>query len=57
MQLLTTHVAAGKVTTFEPSVPFGCNSCGERCLPVASTRYVDGLSFRPCADPYFPPSE
>jgi len=57
MQLLTTTLAAGKVTTFIPPVPFGCNSCGERCLPVASTRYVDGLSFRPSADPYFSPSE
>ena len=57
MQVLTDTLAAAKATTFVPPVPFGCNSCGERCLPVASTRYVDGLSFGPCADPYFSPAE
>jgi hypothetical protein len=57
MQALTTTLPADKVTTFVPPVPFGCNGCGDRCPPVASTRYVDGLSFRPCADPTFSPAE
>ena len=57
LQALTTTFPAGKVTTYVPPVPFGCNSCGDRCRPVASTRYLDGLSFRPCADPTFSPAE
>ena len=30
----------------------GCLGCYDTCLPVASERFPDGLSFRPCANPF-----
>ena len=44
---VTTSAAAtprGPDPIYDP----GCNGCGEVCGPVASDRYENGLSFRPC---------
>ena len=44
---VTTSAAAtprGPGPIYDP----GCNGCGEVCGPVASDRFVNGLSFRPC---------
>ena len=46
-QVLTQTVSAAGAGTYEPFFD-GCNGCGEFCAPVASTVFVDGLSFQSC---------
>ncbi len=43
----TTTLPAGQTGHYDPYFG-GCNGCGETCRPVASERFADGLSFRPC---------
>ncbi len=45
-------VAAAQAGHYSPYFG-GCNGCGESCGPVASERFPDGLSFRPCTAPYY----
>lgn len=47
----TATVAAARAGHYTPYFG-GCNGCGESCSPVTSERFPDGLSFRPCSDPY-----
>jgi hypothetical protein len=47
----TATVAAARAGRYTPYFG-GCNGCGDSCSPVASDRFPDGLSFRPCADPF-----
>jgi hypothetical protein len=46
-QTWTTTVPAGQASHYVPHFG-GCNGCSETCAPVASERFTDGLSFRPC---------
>lgn len=50
-EVWTTTVAAARAGRYTPY--FGtCLGCGESCSPVGSERFADGLSFRPCTEPY-----
>lgn len=47
-QRWTHTVAAAHADRYSPHHG-GCLGCGDFCAPVPSERFVDGLSFRPCA--------
>ena len=51
-ELWTATVAAARSGHYTPYFG-GCNGCGESCSPVVSERFPDGLSFRPCSDPFY----
>lgn len=51
-EVWTATVAAARAGHYTPYFG-GCNGCGESCSPVASERFPDGLSFRPCTERYY----
>lgn len=51
-EVWTATVAAARAGGYTPYFG-GCNGCGESCSPVGSDRFMDGLSFRPCSDPFY----
>lgn len=48
-EVWTVSVPAARAGRYRPYFG-GCNGCGESCDPVASARFPDGLSFRPCTE-------